>query len=75
MDHRYQVAEPTDAVADHARKLWPEHTPMFRVLGAMLLAARLEEDRPVPRNRRDQLTQDLVPEINEMLCRMKRAPE
>lgn len=75
MDHRYRVAEPTDAVADHARQLWPEHTPMFRVLGAMLLAARLEEDRPVPRNRRDQLAQDLVPEINEMLCRMKRAPE
>lgn len=75
MDHRYRVGEPTDAIYDRVRQVWPDHSPMFRVLAADLLVARLEEGRPVPRNRRDQLAHDLVPDINEALCRMKRPPE
>lgn len=75
MDHRYRVGESTDAVAEHARQVWPGHSSMFHVLAAELLTARLEEGRPVPRTRRDQLAHDLVAEINEMLCRMKRPPE
>lgn len=75
MDHRYRVGEPTDAIDELASEVWPDHSAMFQVLAAKLLVARLEEGRPVPRTRRDQLAHDLVPEINEMLCRMKRAPE
>ena len=75
MDHRYRVAEATDAIDEHVRLVWPDHSTMFQGRAADLRTARLEENRPVPRNRRDQLAQDLVPEINEMLCRMKRAPE
>jgi len=45
------------------------------VMGGLLLAARLEEGRPVPRTRRDQLAQDLVRDINEFLCRMNYPPE
>lgn len=75
MDHRYQVGEPTDTIEERASQVWPDHSPMFHVQAAKLLVARLEENRPVPRSRRDQLAHDLVPEINEMLCRMKYPPE
>ena len=75
MDHRYQVRKPSEAIRERVREVWPEHSSMFQVLAADLLTARLEEGRAVPRTRRDQLAHDLVPEINEMLCRMKRPPE
>ena len=75
MDHRYQIAESTDEMDDHVRLVWPDHSSMFRVLAAMLLTARHQEDRPLPRTRRDQLAHDLVPEINEMMIRMRRPPE
>lgn len=75
MDHRYRVGESTDEIDEHARQVWPDHSTMFQVLAAELLTARLEEGRPVPKTRRDQLAHDLVPDINEMLCRMKRPPE
>jgi hypothetical protein len=75
MDPRYRVREPSEAIEERAREVWPEHSSMFRVVAARLLTARAEEGRPVPRTRRDQLAHDLVPEINEMLCRMKRPPE
>lgn len=75
MDHRYRIAEATDAMEEHVHRVWPDHSSMFQVLAAMLLTARREEDRPVPRTRRDQLAHDLVPEINEMLRRIKRPPE
>lgn len=74
MDHRYRVGESTDEIDEHARQVWPDHSTMFQVLAAELLTARLEEGRPVPKTRRDQLAHDLVPDINEMLCRMKRPP-
>ncbi len=75
MDHRYRVGEPTHAIEERARQVWPDHSIMFHVLAADLLVARLEDGRSVPRTRRDQLAHDLIPDINEMLCRMKRLPE
>ena len=75
MDYRYRVAEVTDAINEHARQVWPDNSTMFQVMGGLLLAARLEEGRPVPRTRRDQLAQDLVRDINEFLCRMNYPPE
>ncbi len=75
MDPRYRIGEVEEAVADHVRLVWPDHSPMFRALAAWLLTARLEDHRPVPRTRRDQLAHDLVPEVNEMLGRMNRPPE
>lgn len=76
MDRRFR-AEPTDQVKDLASRVWPspQHTPMFRVLAAYLLATRLQDGLDLPTSPRHVLAVKLVADINEKLAEIGYPPE
>ncbi len=67
-DLRFQV-EPTEAVQELANRVWPDHSPMFRVVAALLLAVRIQDGMAVPNSDRHVLAAALAAEINEELVK------
>jgi hypothetical protein len=70
MDHRYRSPSPLTPSPTTPASCGPSTPHDVPGDGGMLLAARLEERPPGAQDRRDQLAQDLVRDINEFLCRM-----
>ena len=74
MDHRFRP-EPSEAIKELARTVWPDHSSMFRAVAGYLLATRHQEGLDLPTSPNHVLAQTLVAPINQKLGRIGYAGE